>query len=371
MPRTHRIDDCNNGGGCVTTTPQSTVYANNRLVVVNGSRGTGHSPCEAPDPPHCENVWTTENGGPTVFAENIPINKEGDTDSCGHYRKDGSNLEPLTISPYPVDTYNVYNDAFVGAGVFYDNTPPLDPADIYVSLPSGEVVTELDVYVYDNNDVPEEINPGPASSNDAKPVTSQEEDPTQPAPNVPPTQDCSVIDSLPASFVYTSQNPDFDTWAAGFSLSPNYTVFDLTVGPAASTYRFTTSATQASGLTQKEILQNLCFLAKTVLEPMRTRYSNDFTITSGFRNKSGGSQHNKGQAADVQIFGFHGGSGTGQSYYNRAQDVRDNIDYDQMILEWFGRNPWIHVSSNSSGHRKSVLTQVSSSSYDPGLKRLG
>lgn len=85
----HRMTDCNTGGGCITSIPQSTVFANNLLVSVNGSIGTGHPPCPDPDI-HCTGNWVTTSGGPTVFAENIPVNKTGDADTCEHLRAAGS-----------------------------------------------------------------------------------------------------------------------------------------------------------------------------------------------------------------------------------------------------------------------------------------
>jgi hypothetical protein len=97
MPQVHRMGDCNTGGGCVTSIPQSSVFVNNRLTVVDGSIGTGHGV-----PPHCGGCWITQQGGgvnggpgsggpvPNVFAEFIPVNDLGDVDSCGHPRAEGS-----------------------------------------------------------------------------------------------------------------------------------------------------------------------------------------------------------------------------------------------------------------------------------------
>lgn len=363
MPRTHRItpqSDCNSAGGCATATPQGTVYANNALVTVNGATGTADAACD--NNIHCAGAWQTANGGPTVFAENIPINSAGDPDTCGHPRVAGSP--------------NVFTDGG-GGGAVYDNSEPLPGAPI-VTLGDGRqfIPTEQDQYVFENNDVPEEVNPPPAG--EVKNIEEQEVDEEQPPPTSPPSQDCSTIDAFPANFSWaTYTDPpgpwtSFNDFASSFALSSNYTVYDLTIGPAVSTYQFSSAVTQASGLTQKQILQNLCFHAKTVLEPMRADPNvPPFTITSGWRNKSGASQHNKGQATDLQFFSFHGSGSTGQQYFELAQYIRDTFNYDQVILEWFGRNPWIHISSNSSGHRKSVLTQVSSSSYAPGLRRLG
>jgi len=91
MPNVHRLTDINSGGGIITDIPQSTVFANNLLVSINGSMGTGHPPCGSPGgTPHCDHVWKTTDGATTVFIQNIPVNRMGDTDTCGHNRIAGS-----------------------------------------------------------------------------------------------------------------------------------------------------------------------------------------------------------------------------------------------------------------------------------------
>ena len=85
----HRLGDANTAGGQIISIPQSTVFANNLLVCVDGSIGTSHPPCPLPAI-HCAGAWVTTSGGPTVFAGNIPVNKIGDSDSCGHARAAGS-----------------------------------------------------------------------------------------------------------------------------------------------------------------------------------------------------------------------------------------------------------------------------------------
>ena len=86
MPNVARMDDANSGGGIIKTIPQSTVFANDKLISVDGSRGSGHPV----GPPHALNAWTTTNGSSTVSIEGIPVNDEGDPDSCTHVRVDGS-----------------------------------------------------------------------------------------------------------------------------------------------------------------------------------------------------------------------------------------------------------------------------------------
>lgn len=85
----HRMGDCNSGGGCVTGIPQSTVQANDKTVCVNGSVGTTHPP-PPPPPIHVQGIWRTASGSNTVQAENIPVNRRGDSDTCGHSRVGGS-----------------------------------------------------------------------------------------------------------------------------------------------------------------------------------------------------------------------------------------------------------------------------------------
>ena len=85
----HRMGDINSGGGALTFIPQGSVYANDLLVSVDGSRGTAHPPCPYVVI-HCAGVWQTTMGRHTVYAHNISVNCEGDPDSCGHIRIMGS-----------------------------------------------------------------------------------------------------------------------------------------------------------------------------------------------------------------------------------------------------------------------------------------
>lgn len=87
MPQVQRRSDKNDMNGVIDMIPQSTVFANNLEVAVDGSQGTPHFPWTYP---HLGKVWKTTAGSPTVFANNIPVNRQGDPDSCGHVRVGGS-----------------------------------------------------------------------------------------------------------------------------------------------------------------------------------------------------------------------------------------------------------------------------------------
>lgn len=108
-------------------------------------------------------------------------------------------------------------------------------------------------------------------------------------------------------------------------------------------------------------LENLVELVKNVLDPIREHFGKPVTVNSGYRGKklnsaikgSKNSQHCKGQAADIEIIGV--------SNYELACWIRDNMDFDQLILEFHNRkvpdSGWVHVSWNSpKKNRKQTLT---------------
>ena len=85
MAAVQRKADANNGGGVISSTAQSTVYANDKLISVNGSTVTTHGTS-----PNVHAGVITANGSSTVFAGGIAINRTDDVDSCTHTRTGGS-----------------------------------------------------------------------------------------------------------------------------------------------------------------------------------------------------------------------------------------------------------------------------------------
>ncbi len=111
--------------------------------------------------------------------------------------------------------------------------------------------------------------------------------------------------------------------------------------------------------TEEEIAK-LKLLCKHVLQPVRNHFGKPVTINSGFRclklNRAVGSkstsQHRKGEAADIEI--------PGVSNKRLATWIKKNLDFDQLILEFYSeddpRAGWVHVSYVGEDNRKSVLT---------------
>lgn len=102
-------------------------------------------------------------------------------------------------------------------------------------------------------------------------------------------------------------------------------------------------------------------VAIMILQPVRDHYGIRITPSSGFRclelNRAIGSkdtsQHTKGEAVDFEVFGV--------SNYELACWIRDNLDFDQVILECYKpgepNSGWVHCSYvNKPDNRKQCLT---------------
>jgi hypothetical protein len=126
-----------------------------------------------------------------------------------------------------------------------------------------------------------------------------------------------------------------------------------------------------SGPNSERIVQNLQLLAQNCLEKIKVRFP-DLKVTSGYRNfvpKNGAtkSQHLQGQAADMQF------NCSRRQYYEIAKWIKDNVPYDQLLLEYKDtgtKNPWIHISFKATGNRNQVMTFFNHKPRCAGLKNL-
>jgi hypothetical protein len=126
-----------------------------------------------------------------------------------------------------------------------------------------------------------------------------------------------------------------------------------------------------SGPNSERIVQNLQLLAQNCLEKIKVRFP-DMKVTSGYRNfvpKGGAtkSQHLQGQAADMQF------NCSRRQYYEIAKWIKDNVPYDQLLLEYKNtgsKNPWIHISFKATGNRNQVMTFFNHKKNCDGLKNL-
>ena len=119
--------------------------------------------------------------------------------------------------------------------------------------------------------------------------------------------------------------------------------------------------------------ENLKSLCTAILQPVRDHFSKVVSVSSGYRSpelctaigSSIQSQHAKGEACDFEIFGV--------SNKELADYIDQNLDYDQLILEyWKGDNEpnsgWVHCSYTDGNNRKQYLRaykENGSTKYEP------
>tara|TARA_Y100000310_G_scaffold125504_1_gene124307 strand:- start:145 stop:600 length:456 start_codon:yes stop_codon:yes gene_type:complete len=120
-----------------------------------------------------------------------------------------------------------------------------------------------------------------------------------------------------------------------------------------------------------EHLVALTILTKEILQPVRDKFG-VVTVTSGYRSPelnsaiggSSKSQHCNGEAADFECFSV--------SNPELAKWIQDNLDFDQLILEYYvagdPHSGWVHCSYSRFGdNRKKVLNKQKGKGYEPGL----
>ena len=114
-------------------------------------------------------------------------------------------------------------------------------------------------------------------------------------------------------------------------------------------------------------------LFEMVVQPVRDHFGVT-VINSGYRGPAlnaavGGSatsQHCRGEAVDIEC--------PGTPNYDVALWIEQNLDFDQLILEFYTPgipdSGWVHVSYKSEGNRKQSLTAMKEDGktvYKPGL----
>jgi len=115
------------------------------------------------------------------------------------------------------------------------------------------------------------------------------------------------------------------------------------------------------GLTESQIIENLSRVAVNILEPIKNQYPG-FIITSGFRQGQNRSDHNRGQAVDIQWNGR-----TADYHLEIARWITENLQYKQLIFEHSPRGSiWLHVAFETGGNRRQNLTMINNR-YTPGL----
>jgi len=139
------------------------------------------------------------------------------------------------------------------------------------------------------------------------------------------------------------------------NLSHNFSLKELTKSDTATRLGIDNTPNE-------ETIDNLKTLCDKVLQPVREHFGKSVTINSGYRSPEsnaavGGSKtsdHCKGQAADIEIDGVPNPE--------LAQWIMDNLEYTQLILEFYTQgipdSGWVHVSYDPNNLKKQELTAV-------------
>jgi hypothetical protein len=110
----------------------------------------------------------------------------------------------------------------------------------------------------------------------------------------------------------------------------------------------------------EQATENLRLLCEKVLQPVRDHFGKGVKVNSAYRSPEsnaavGGSKtsdHCKGMAADIEI--------PSVANADLAQWIMDNLDYTQLILEFYTPgipdSGWVHVSYDPNNLKKQELT---------------
>ena len=139
-------------------------------------------------------------------------------------------------------------------------------------------------------------------------------------------------------------------------LSANFSLSEMTKSQTAIRKDIDNTPTQ-------EHINNLKYVAENLLQPIRDHFGKPVAVSSGYRSvelceaigSSSNSQHAKGEAADFEI--------PGMDNKELGLWIRKNIEYDQLILEFYKdgepNSGWIHCSMVKDREpRKSTLQAI-------------
>jgi zinc D-Ala-D-Ala carboxypeptidase len=139
-------------------------------------------------------------------------------------------------------------------------------------------------------------------------------------------------------------------------LSTNFSLSEMTKSQTAIRKDIDNTPTQ-------EHINNLKYVAENLLQPIRDHFGKPVAVSSGYRSvalceaigSSSNSQHAKGEAADFEI--------PGMDNKELGLWIRKNIEYDQLILEFYKdgepNSGWIHCSMvKDCEPRKSTLQAI-------------
>jgi len=119
-----------------------------------------------------------------------------------------------------------------------------------------------------------------------------------------------------------------------------------------------------------EVIERLEMLCIKIAQPVREYVRKAVTVNSGYRcpllnaaiGSSWKSQHVMGQALDIEVWGLDN--------YVLACWIRDNLEFDQLILEFYTGEPqsgWVHISYVSIAENRNECLTINKGNIKRGL----
>ncbi len=147
-------------------------------------------------------------------------------------------------------------------------------------------------------------------------------------------------------------------------MSANFTLQEMTRSQTALRRGIDNTPSEAHIASMKALCDN-------VLERVRDNFKRPVTVSSGFRSvqlckaigSSAKSQHAKGEAADFEVIGCDN--------LAVAEWIRDNLEFDQLILEFYDETDpssgWVHCSYRADGENRKQCLSYDGERYAKGL----
>ena len=316
MPRNARLGDpIDHGGEIITASPDT--YTNG----IRQARVTDKVRCRI------HGIVEIVTGSPVRYVNGLQAARLGDLCSCG----------AKIIDPVSPDTWTG-DDGGAGVGDL-----PLPP-DVTTRF-QGQTITTTgrDVYLIENVD--DQPNPPlPPFLPDTNPPVQEQNNDVPPATTIPPCNCGELPDNPP-------ENYPVGAGLVVSNVSSNAVVSKYVIPPS------------KGNLTRKDIVCNLQAVVENCYAKIIAQYPGGY-VTSGFRNQGGKSQHERGEAIDIQW-----GNASVNKFWEIANWAKDNIEFDQMLVEYHATKPVLHVSYKCTGNRKTIGTLGPSGKYESGFRK--
>jgi hypothetical protein len=300
---------------------------------------------------------TVAQGSPTVFVNGIALAREGDLDTCNDPIHDGSDdvfadgSSPNSNPAVQAAITNIKQKAALGLnsdGTF-KNTPEnqyingtVDGDGADIDTPANVASTQVTTQSY----VSLGVSNGTLTSNT---VPAVQPTPTSTDTTAPPSISGGAVDCSSFASYTNTEYPASDPIYSSLMLTPTTSLATFSTrtalwgggDPKWLKCQTITCSYGTFNLTMPQILCNMANLALNCWEPIKAQYPNAL-ITNVYRHGLQ-KQHGTGQAMDIQFSGV-----APSGYLAIAQWIRDNISYNQLLLEVSHNSPWIHVSYYST-----------------------